>query len=120
MGPLEAVEFNTASRMTLVLAISGTILVAGLLLIYLSVLRHPAALLLVGAAVLTVGWVFPEPVVLAVQASLLGLMLVLVARVLQWSLSERRYRLEPVVSARAPVSDSSPSERSSSTPQVGV
>jgi len=112
VGPLQSTEFHTTRRTTFVLPISGVILLAGLLLIYFPVLRHPAAVLIAGVSVLAVGCVFPEPTILAVQASLLGLILVLTARLLRWRLVGRRYRLAPAISGAAQAPDSNLSERS--------
>ena len=64
------------------LSASGTALIVGLLLIYVPVTRHPAALLVAGAALATLGVLYPEPACLAAQASSLGLMLALVAALL--------------------------------------
>jgi hypothetical protein len=79
LGTAEKGELRTASRGVLVLGASGLVLVAGLVLIYVPAVRHPAALLaaavLLGAAAIR----YPEPALLASQAASLGAVLAILA-----------------------------------------
>ena len=90
VGPLLPVEFITASRGSLTLVLSLSVLVAGLCLIYFSWARHPASLLLVGVLVVSLGFAFPEPIILGAQAAALGIVFVLLARFLHGNASRRR------------------------------
>jgi len=90
VGPILPVEFITASRGSLTLALSLIVLVAGLCLIYFSWARHPASLLMVGVLVVSLGFVFPEPTILCAQAAALGIIFVLLARLLHRNASRRR------------------------------
>ena len=89
-GPVERCSLRTASRSWLVLGASGAALVAGLLLIYVPRLRHPAVLFVSALGLLTVGIVWPQPALLVAQAASLGLALALFAGLLQQSMAGRR------------------------------
>jgi hypothetical protein len=77
-----------AERSAALLTLSGITLLAGLLLIYFRVLRHPALVLAGGLAVLTLVLAYPDLALAAVQASWLGVALVASAwvwkRVVDW------------------------------------
>ena len=88
-GPLEV---RTASRSMLVLIGSGIVLLAGLLLIYVPALRHPALLLAAGLAVLAGALTYPEVTLLWLQAAAVGALLTLVAGILERNVSRRRRR----------------------------
>jgi hypothetical protein len=91
MGNVERCELRTAARSWILLSASGAALVAGLLLIYVPLTRHPAALLVSAVGLLCVGILYyPEPAVLLAQAASLGLALALLAGVLERSLARRR------------------------------
>ena len=90
LGNVEQAELHTASRTWIVLWASGIALVAGLLLIYVPASRHPAALLVVGIALLAAGLIAPEPTLLLAQGASLGLVLTLLAGLLERSVSGRR------------------------------
>lgn len=90
VGPILPVEFITASRGSLTLMASLTVLATGLCLIYFSWARHPASLLILGVAVMALGFAFPEPAILAAQAAALGMTFVLLARILHHNASRRR------------------------------
>ncbi len=68
----------------------GAALVAGLLLIYVPVSRHPATLLTMGMALLAAGLIAPEPTLLLAQAACLGLVLTLLAGMLERGAARRR------------------------------
>ena len=90
LGKVEQAEVRTAGRTWIVLWASGAALVAGLLLIYLPVSRHPAMLLGVGVALLAAGLIAPEPTLLLAQAACLGLVLTLLAGLLERGAARRR------------------------------
>jgi hypothetical protein len=92
LGRVEQVDVHTAGRTWIVLWASGVALVAGLLLIYVPVSRHPAALLAVGLALLAAGLIVPEPTLLLTQAASLGLVLTLMAGLLERGVARRRRR----------------------------
>jgi hypothetical protein len=88
-GPLEV---RTASRSALVLIGSGIVLLAGLLLIYVPALRHPALLFIAALAVLAGAMTYPEVTLLWLQAAVAGAVLTLVAGLLERNVSRRRRR----------------------------
>jgi len=90
VGAVRPVDFITASRGSLTLVFSLAVLVGGLCLIYFSWSRHPASLLIVGVLIVAMGFVFPEPTILAAQAAALGIPFVLLARFLHRNASRRR------------------------------
>jgi hypothetical protein len=72
----------TVSRARLVLAASLPLLVCGLLLIYFPAVRHPAALFVVAVLVAAGSLIDPESAVVLAQASIVGLVLAVVAAAL--------------------------------------
>ncbi len=93
LGNVEQAEVRTAGRTWIVLWASGAALVAGLLLIYVPVSRHPATLLTMGVALLAAGLIAPEPTLLLAQAACLGLVLTLLAGLLERGVARRRRAL---------------------------
>lgn len=90
LGKIPPCTVRTAGRSWIVLWASLAALAAGLSLIYVPASRHPATLF-VGAVLLVGAWVlFPEPTVLVLQAASLGLVLALLAGLLQRGLARRR------------------------------
>jgi hypothetical protein len=92
LGAVDGAVVHTAGRTWIVLWASGAALVAGLLLIYVPASRHPATLFAAGIALLATGLISPEPTLLMAQAASLGLMLTLLAGLLERRVS-RRYRI---------------------------
>jgi len=92
LGRIERAEVRTAGRTWIVLWASGAALVVGLLLIYVPVSRHPATLLIAGIALLTVGLIAPEPTLMLAQAASLGLVLALLAGLLERGVVRRRWK----------------------------
>jgi hypothetical protein len=90
MGQVEQAEVWTAGRTWIVLWASGAALVIGLLLIYVPGGRHPAMLLVAGSALLAAGLIVPEPTLLLAQAASLGLVLTLLAGLLERGVARRR------------------------------
>jgi hypothetical protein len=62
-------------------------------MIYFPILRHPASLLTLALALLSLGLIYPEPTVLLGQTSCLGLVLALVAGLFARYFPERRKRV---------------------------
>jgi hypothetical protein len=89
MGPR---MFITAKRSVVWLTVSGSALLLGLALIYFPVLRHSATLLILGVLLGLFGVLYPDVAILAAQASVLGVVLVLFARLLEWTITRRRYQ----------------------------
>lgn len=92
-GKLEGAHFRTAARSWIVLCASGAALIAGLLLIYLPISRHPVTLIAAGLALLSAGAVAPEPTLLLAQAACLGLTLTLLAGLLERGVARRRRKV---------------------------
>jgi hypothetical protein len=90
LGKVEGAELQTAGRTWIVLCASGAALVAGLLLIYVPVSRHPATLLAIAMALLAAGLIAPEPTLLLAQAACLGLALTLLAGMLERGVARRK------------------------------
>ena len=93
LSGVEQAEPFTASRTWIVLWASGVALVAGLLLIYVPASRHPATLLIVGIGLLAIGLIAPEPTLLLAQAAGLGLILALLAGLLERGVTRRFRRM---------------------------
>jgi hypothetical protein len=102
----------TCGRSFIVLTASGAALLAGLLLIYLPVSRHPASLLTATILLLAFGLIYPEPALLAAQAAVLGLVLALVAGLLAYGVGLRHRRFEFGEAGSSVVVSKSPSTRS--------
>ncbi len=90
LGKPPRAEARTAERTWIVLWASGAALVVGLLLIYVPAGRHPATLFVAGVALLAAGLIAPEPTLLLAQAAVLGLVLALLAGLLERGLIGRR------------------------------
>lgn len=82
IGRLETATLYTASRSVLVLVASLAALGLGLLVIYVPGFRHPAWLLGAGVALGALVLLWPDQTLLGVQASLLGVILAVVAGML--------------------------------------
>ncbi len=89
-GKPPRVELRTAGRAWIVLWASGAALILGLLLIYVPAGRRPATLFVLGLALLAAGLIAPEPTLLLAQAAVLGLVLALLAGLLERGLIGRR------------------------------
>jgi hypothetical protein len=105
-GEVAAVEVAVAPRWAIVLVLSGVALVCGLLLMYVPRLRHPAMLFALGVAALAVMAAAPDLAAQVAQASLLGLLLVLLALALKGIVDWRQARETVVRGTRRPSSDS--------------
>jgi hypothetical protein len=82
LAPKRVVEVRTAARRIIVAVASGSALVFGLMLIYLSELRQPIVLFIAAMTLATLGLMFPGPAVLMAQASAVGVVLALIG---QWT-----------------------------------
>jgi hypothetical protein len=96
-SPPADLAVRTASRKAILLVASGLALSVGLLLIYVPRLRHPAVLLLatVTALAAAVQW-YPGPTVLVAQAASVGVVLALLAGLLNALLGRPRWLRSPV------------------------
>jgi hypothetical protein len=90
LGNVEGAVLRTTGRTWIVLLASGAALVVGLLLIYVRVSRHPATLLAMAVALFAAGLIAPEPTLLLAQAACLGLVLTLLAGMLERGVARRR------------------------------
>lgn len=95
-GPVGRLSFSLATRGAILGAMSGSALALGLLLIYVRRLRHPAALFVGGLVLFTAILWRPELALALLQASLFGLVLVLIACGLKWYVDRRQAR-KPVI-----------------------
>ena len=99
LGAADLLEVRTVARSLIVLAASGAALVAGLLLLYVPWTRRRGVLLVALVVLLSLGAIYPEPVMLIAQAASIGLILSLVAGFLQRVVA-RPKRTAAVASAR--------------------
>ncbi|MFV2068045.1 MAG: hypothetical protein ACC645_13815, partial [Pirellulales bacterium] len=83
LGALDHVVVWTASRATLVLLSSGLVLVVGLLWIYRPSIRRTGFLFVLGVVLLGFGMASPDIALLFLQASILGIVLAVLAAVLR-------------------------------------
>ena len=90
LGEPRECEFRTIGRSWIVLLASLAALVAGLVLIYVPLGRHPLSLLAAGVGLVVVGLIFPASTLLTLQASALGIALALMAGLMERSLARRR------------------------------
>jgi hypothetical protein len=79
LGQPESCEVPTVGRTEIVFLASALVLLAGLILIYFDVARHPAILLAAVVALAGCAAFYPEVTFLAAQSSVVGLLLVLLA-----------------------------------------
>jgi hypothetical protein len=116
-GEIANPECTTAARRDILLALSGCALLVGLLLIYVPALRHPGLLFAGGVALLGVTLRYPELSIGLVQASFVGLGLILGACLLKWAVDAREVRRSFVQGA----SYSSPDSHTvrATSPEVG-
>jgi hypothetical protein len=91
LGSAAELPLWTAGRTSLVFGASLVVLLAGMLLIYAPRLRRPLALTLV-IGVTAVGMIYPEPVLVLLQAGSLGLALGILALLLERAIAPRRPR----------------------------
>ena len=90
IGPVVDLEVRMLGRATILMVSSGATLLIGLLLIYLPGFRHPVLLLCGGLVLVSGAMLTPESVLLVSQSAALGLVLVLVARILNWLMMRRQ------------------------------
>lgn len=93
LGPIGPCRLHTAGRSWIVLVSSGAALVLGLVLLYVPAVRRPALLLVLAVGLLGWGAWSPETAVLGAQAAALGVLLTVLAALLQRVLAERRARV---------------------------
>jgi hypothetical protein len=105
LGAAHRLELTTAARSWILLACSGFVLAAGLLLLYVPLLRHPGLLMVASVVTFTAGMMWPELAILFAQAAVLGALLAVMAQVFR-QLLRRSYTLTPAVQGRSQFSDS--------------
>ena len=115
LGSFEAITFWAADRSGLVLAASGTVLVFGLTLIYISAARRPGILLTATVVLAAAGLRYPDAALLLGQAAVLGVAFASLAALLKISLRRRR----PPQLPQAPGSSSVTSVRGAEPLPVG-
>jgi hypothetical protein len=95
LGPPGVLKITTVSRSALILLSSGFLLAAGLLWIYLPSVRSSSWLFITGIGTLAAAALWPDLALLAVQAAAIGVVLVLLAGVLERRSTGRRLPLVP-------------------------
>ena len=98
-APLAQFELRTVNRRDIILVVSGTVLVVGLLLMYLPALRHPSGLLVISILILCAGLLYPEPAMLVAQAAGLGLALTIAGNMIRWILIQQKQGVEVIRSS---------------------
>ncbi len=79
----DQLHVRTATRATVVLLCSGVVLLLGLILLYVPASREPGVILALSVVLLAVGLLYPEPALLAAQAAVLGVVLVVISALLK-------------------------------------
>jgi hypothetical protein len=90
VGGLPEIEFRLVNRRIVLLATAGAVLIAGLLIIHVSALRHPAVLFGAGVALAAMALYNPDVAWRLSQAATVGLALVAVAAFFRASVVRRR------------------------------
>ena len=83
-GRVSELQCVTADRTAILLVASGVALALGLALIYVPALRHPGLLFAAGVALISAMLSYPGLAIGMAQASALGLVLIVAARLLKW------------------------------------
>jgi hypothetical protein len=105
-GEIAPLQCWAATRWAILAAASGAVLFAGLLLLYLPRLRHPGLLFVAGATLVVSVSISPDLAALAVQASGVGLSLLLLAGLMKWFVGWRRAKRLVVRGVSLPGPDS--------------
>jgi len=105
-GDVDSIGVTVATRWTIVLVLSGAALSCGLLLIYFPRWRHPAMIFSGGVATLAAMLAVPDLAAATAQASLLGLILAMIAWALKSIVDYREARRSVVRGIRRKSSDS--------------
>ena len=82
VGVVPSFEVTSFQRWTLLLVVSAIVLVAGMVVLFVGWLHHPATLMVLGSVLTTVAVWIPELVLLIIQASLGGFFLIAMAKLL--------------------------------------
>jgi len=82
VGLVPSFEVTSFQRWTLLLVVSAIVLVAGMVVLFVGWLHHPATLMVLGGVLTTVAVWIPELVLLIIQASLGGFFLIAMAKLL--------------------------------------
>jgi hypothetical protein len=100
LGSVSRFEARTGMRHLILAVCSGSVLVVGLVLIYVPALRSPSALLVGCVALAAFSVLYPTTALIVAQAGGLGLILVAFARLLLWTVG-RKYPRRAVIRGRA-------------------
>ncbi|MBX3415096.1 MAG: hypothetical protein KF708_20600 [Pirellulales bacterium] len=119
LGPASTCTVWTSHRATFVLLASGCALVGGLLLLYVPALRQRGVLLAAAIAAASAALLFPDYTMLMTQAASAGVVLALVAGLLETFAARRRIRPAATGSASTSERRSTHSGGSRRPPQVG-
>jgi len=96
VGEVEVLSAAVTSRSTLLMFLSGLVLLVGLAILRLRFMQQPIVVFGVGLfAAIAAVW-FPELMLLVLQASFLGGLLVIFSRVLDWMLSVPGQTIIPI------------------------
>ncbi len=107
VGEVEELSAAITSRATLLFVISGLVLGIGLALLKFKILQQPAVVFIVGLiGGLAAVWV-PEWMLLVLQSSFLGLLLVMIARILDWIITGPRTSAGTIHRSGAPADTNS-------------
>ena len=91
-GETRNLQCTLGSRSMILLIVSGSALLAGLLLIHVRILRHPAVVFVGGLILVSTVLLYPDLATAVCQASFLGIGLVLSALLLKWIADWRQAR----------------------------
>jgi hypothetical protein len=82
VGTVPSFEVTSFQRWTLLLVVSAIVLVVGMVVMFVGWLHHPATLMVLGGVLTTAAVWIPELVLLIIQASLGGFLLIGLAKLL--------------------------------------
>lgn len=117
VGRFELASVYTANRSVMVLTASLVALGLGLLVVYVPLFRHPAWAVVVAVGLGALALVYPEQTVLGVQAALLGVILAVLAGLLQRTIAAREGR--PITRSPGLVLDQESTQRQYPPPASG-
>lgn len=89
LGKIDQIEMMILGRTWLFIAIAGSLLAFGLLVIYVRAIRRIEIGLAIAAALIAAGLIYPEPTFMAVQWAAWGLLFSGIALAMRWSLGRR-------------------------------
>ncbi len=96
VGEVTTLNASVTSRSTLLLFLSGMVLLVGLAILRLRFMQQPIVIFGVGLVAALVAVWFPEWMLLVIQASFLGGLLVVLSRILNWLLAGPGWSSRPI------------------------